>query len=155
MNSETLSERDQLFLRFAVEAAKGSLHRGYIPIAAIVADDTSLISLGVNERVQKSSLTLHAETAALENSGREAVPRLRSSTMYCTMSPCEMCSGAILIYQIPRIIVADRTNFEGPTETLRAAGTTVLFADDEDAITMFRGFAKTNPELWREDNGGR
>lgn len=154
MSLEAISDRDRQFLRFAIETARSSLRAGNIPIAALIADDESLISAGVNSRIQKGSLILHAETAALENAGRKAIPRLKSATMYCTLSPCAMCTGAILLYSIPRVIVADRKTFEGPTNTLRDEGVTVTFVDDEEAYSILREFRISNPELWNEDNGG-
>lgn len=155
MNAVAVSDRDYMFLRFAVEAAKGALDAGNIPIAALLADESSFISLGVNARIQSNSVTGHAEIAALENAGRAAIPRFKNATIYCTLSPCAMCTGAILLYQIPRVVVADRKTFEGPTGLLREAGTDVLFADDAEAYSALLEFRSANPGLWDEDNGGQ
>jgi cytosine/creatinine deaminase len=149
------TDRDRRFLQFAVELARGALARGEIPIAAVIADVDSLISTGVNQRVATGRLVSHAETTALDNAGRGALPRLRQATMYCTLSPCAMCSGAIILYRIPRVVVADRRTFEGPTHKLQAQGCTVSFMDDPVAYQLLSEFRTAQPDLWAEDNGGR
>lgn len=154
MTAESLTERDLQLLQFAIQAAKGSLLAGNIPIAALIADDKSLISIGLNGRVQRQSMILHAETAAIENAGRQMVERLRSATMYCTLSPCPMCAGAILLYRIPRLVIADRVTHAGQARLLRESGVAIVFADDEEAAAIMAEFIRSNPELWREDNGG-
>ncbi len=156
MSSATISsDRDQFLLSLAIELARSSYFMDAVPIGTVLADEKSIISMGVNSRVQNGSMVMHAETKAIENAGRRAVERLRNSTAYCTLSPCAMCAGAFTLYCIKRVVIADRKNFKGFTGVLREAGIEVDFCDRSDAYELLRDFRTKNPKLWDEDNGSR
>ena len=148
------SASDHFYLRVALELAKVSRLEGGVPIGAALADSDGLISMSSNRRIQNNSLTQHAEVAALEAAGRENLRRLERSTLYSTLSPCLMCTGAILLYRIPRIVIADRLTFEGPTHLLHDAGRFVEFMQNDDAVDLMKEFTTKHPDLWAEDNGG-
>ena len=150
-----LSEADDRYLSFALELARSCLLAGNIPIASVIADGESLISVGVNQRVQEGSMIRHAEMEAIENAGRSSVPRLRGATLYSTLAPCTMCTGAILLYGIPRVVIADRRTYGGYPDLLTANEVDILYTDSPMAQGLMAEFIRKNPELWHEDNGGR
>ncbi|KAF8154926.1 cytidine deaminase-like protein [Crassisporium funariophilum] len=142
-----------------IQARKAHTHNG-IPIGAalILPDSTEpegfrVLGAGHNERIQKSSATLHAEMAALESAGRLTGDVYRRSTMYTTLSPCSMCSGAILLYQIPRVVIGENRTFVGEEDLLRSRGVEVIVVDDKECRELMQDFISKHPEEWNEDIG--
>ncbi len=143
----------RVFLKEAIAEAKKGLEEGGIPIGAVLVIDGKIVGRGHNQRVQKGSVILHAEMDCLENAGRLSTSEYKKATMYSTLSPCDMCSGAILLYGIPRVVVGEAKNYQGPTEYLRSRGVDVTILDDQECIDLMNKFTKENPELWNEDIG--
>src|SRR5882724_9398926 len=141
------------FLRAAIEEAEQGLREGGIPIGAALVHRGRIIGRGHNRRVQQGSAVLHGEMDALENAGRQPAAVYRDSIMVTTLSPCAMCSGAILLYGIPHVIVGENRTFMGEEEWLRARGVRVEVVQDERCVAMMKAFIKARPELWNEDIG--
>ena len=141
------------FLQEAIREAELGLAVGGIPIGSVLVHRGSIIGRGHNRRVQKGSAILHGEMDALENAGRLPANVYRESVIYTTLSPCSMCTGAILLYGIPRVIVGENTTFLGDEELLRSRGVTVEVLQNEACIEMMRRFIRERPELWNEDIG--
>ena len=141
------------FMKAAVEEAKTGLTEGGIPIGSVIVHKGSIIGRGHNRRVQKGSAILHGEMDALENTGRQPASVYRQCVLYTTLSPCSMCSGAILLYGIPQIIVGENSTFMGEEELLRSRGVIVEVLQDEQCIRMMKDFIRMKPELWNEDIG--
>ncbi len=141
------------FLDAAIAEAELGLREGGVPIGAVLVHDGRIIGRGHNRRIQRGSATLHGETDALENAGRLPARVYRESVMYTTLSPCAMCSGAILLYRIPRVVVGENTTFMGEEELLRQRGVAVEVVQDATCIRLMTDFIKANPELWNEDIG--
>ncbi len=141
------------FLKAAIDEARRGLAEGGIPIGSVLVVDGEIIGRGHNRRIQKRSAVLHAEIDCLENAGRLPARILRRATLYSTLSPCHMCSGAILLYEIPRVVVGENVNFKGPEQYLRDSGVDVVVVNDPDCIRMMKRFIDENPELWNEDIG--
>ena len=141
------------FMREAVIEAKRGFVDGGIPIGSVLVIDGEIVGRGHNRRVQKNSAILHAEMDCLENAGRLKASEYQRATIYSTLSPCDMCSGAILLYGIPRVVVGENRNFKGPEEYIRSRGVEVTIIDDKDCIEIMRKFIKGYPELWNEDIG--
>ena len=141
------------FLRAAIDEAKLGLTEGGIPIGSVLVLDGEIVGRGHNRRVQNSSAILHAEMDALENAGRLSASDYQKSTLYSTLSPCDMCSGAALLYGIPRIVVGENMTFKGPEEYVRSRGVDVVVLQDEECIQMMQQFIQDNPSLWNEDIG--
>jgi creatinine deaminase len=141
------------FMMAAVEEARKGLAEGGIPIGSVLAVDGKIASRGRNRRVQQSSAVLHAEMDAIENAGRLKAGDYRRSVLYSTLSPCEMCSGAVLLYKIPRIIIGENLTFRGPEDYLRLRGVELVVLNDPECIRMMRDFIAARPELWNEDIG--
>jgi creatinine deaminase len=141
------------FMRIAIAEAKQGLAEGGIPIGAVLVHDGRVIGRGHNRRVQRGSTVLHGEMDALESAGRQPGVVYRESTMYTTLSPCAMCSGAILLYGVPRVVVGENRTFMGEEELLRSRGVTVEVLQDETCIRLMRDFIAEHPELWNEDIG--
>ncbi len=141
------------FLQAAIDEARQGLAEGGIPIGSVLIVDGEIIGRGHNRRIQKQSAVLHAEIDCLENAGRLPARTLRRATLYSTLSPCHMCSGAILLYEIPRVVVGENVNFKGPEQYLRDSGVDVVVVNDPDCIRMMKRFIDENPELWNEDIG--
>jgi creatinine deaminase len=141
------------FLRAAFDEARRGLSEGGIPIGAVLVSGGRIIGRGHNRREQAGSVVLHAEMDALENAGRRRAADYRESTMYTTLSPCAMCSGAILLYGIPRVVVGENRTFRGEEELLRSRGVTVEVADDPALAALMADFIRSNPALWDEDIG--
>ncbi|HEX3824437.1 MAG TPA: nucleoside deaminase [Mycobacteriales bacterium] len=148
-----LSEEDRRWLDVAIEEARVGLQEGGIPIGAAVVSDGELLAGGHNRRVQHGSAIHHGETNALENAGRQPASVYRRATMYTTLSPCDMCTGAMLLYGIPRVVVGENVTFMGGEDLLRSRGVEVVVADDERCKTLMREFIAASPELWNEDIG--
>jgi creatinine deaminase len=147
-----MSKHDE-FMKAAIEEAKLGLSEGGIPIGSVLVIDSKIVGRGHNRRVQKGSAVLHAEMDCLENAGRLSAKEYQKSTLYSTLSPCDMCSGAALLYGIPRIIVGENRNFQGPEDYVRSRGVDVVILDDAECIKMMEDFIKDRPDLWNEDIG--
>ena len=141
------------FLQAALEEARQGLGEGGIPIGAVLVHAGRILGRGHNQRVQRGSAVLHAEMDALERAGRLAAPVYRASTLYTTLSPCAMCSGAILLYGIRRVVVGENRTFRGEEELLRSRGVQVEVVDDPGCAALLASFVGAHPELWNEDIG--
>ena len=141
------------FLEAAVQEARQGLAEGGIPIGSVIVHAGRIIGRGHNRRVQKGSATLHGEMDALENAGRQPPAIYRQSVLYTTLSPCPMCSGAILLYGIPRIVVGENRNFMGEEALLRSRGVEVEVLQDPVCIELMQRFIAARPDLWDEDIG--
>jgi len=141
------------FLDAAVEEAERGFAEGGIPIGSVIVHRGEIIGRGHNRRVQMGSPTLHGEMDALENAGRRPASVYRESVLYTTLSPCSMCSGAILLYGIPHVIVAENTTFMGEEDLLRSRGVRVDVVNDQRCIDLMTRFIRERPELWSEDIG--
>jgi cytosine deaminase len=141
------------FLDAAIEEAERGLGEGGIPIGSVLVHEGRIIGRGHNRRVQRGSVVLHGEMDALENAGRHSAAVYRSSVLYTTLSPCPMCSGAILLYGIPRVIVGENRTFMGEEALLRSRGVTVEVVQDERCIELMQTFIRSHPDLWNEDIG--
>lgn len=141
------------FLEAAIEEARRGMQEGGIPIGSVIVHGGVIIGRGHNRRVQKGSAILHGEMDALENAGRQPASVYRESTLYTTLSPCAMCSGAILLYGIPRVIVGENQTFLGEEELLRSRGVTVEVVQNEECVQLMQDFIRANAKLWNEDIG--
>ena len=148
-----MTENDARFLKIAIEQAKIGRSEGGIPIGAVLASDGEVLGAGRNRRIQLGSPIRHGETDALEVAGRQPAAVYRRSTMYTTLSPCDMCTGAILLYGIPRVVIGENRTFMGGEDYLRSRGVEVIVVDDPECIRMMEDFINENPELWNEDIG--
>lgn len=137
----------------AVEEARLGLAEGGIPIGSVLIVDGEVAGRGRNRRMQDGSVILHAEMDALENAGRLPASAYRASVLYSTLSPCDMCSGAVLLYGIPRVVVGESRTFRGPEQLLRDRGVHVTVLDRLDCVSMMRDFVAAHPDLWNEDIG--
>jgi cytosine deaminase len=141
------------FLQAAIEEARKGLATGGIPIGSVLICDGKIIGRGHNQRVQHGSVIHHAEMNCLENAGRQKAAIYQKCTLYSTLSPCPMCSGAALLYKIPWIVVGENVTFQGPEEYMRSQGVQLEVLQDKTCIQMMREFIAKNPELWNEDIG--
>jgi len=141
------------FMQAAIEEAEAGLAEGGIPIGSVIVHQNKIIGRGHNRRVQRGSAILHGEMDALENAGRQPAKVYRESVLYTTLSPCPMCSGTILLYGIPHVIVGENQTFMGEEELLRGRGVKVEVLQDPRCIEMMRKFIRETPELWNEDIG--
>ena len=141
------------FLAAAIEEAAAGLREGGIPIGAVLVHGGSILGRGHNRRVQQGSAVLHGEMDALERAGRQAASVYRESIMYTTLSPCAMCSGAILLYGIPHVVVGENQTFMGEEALLRSRGVRVDVVQDERCVAMMKAFIAAHPDLWYEDIG--
>src|ERR1017187_6188857 len=141
------------FLAAAIDEAKKGLGAGGIPIGSVLVFDGKIIGRGHNQRVQHGSVIHHAEMNCLENAGRLPGRVYRECVLYSTLSPCPMCSGAALLYGIPRIVVGENKTFQGPEEYVRSQGVAVEVVNDPACIQLMLEFIKAKPELWNEDIG--
>jgi len=144
---------DQELLALAIVEARVGLSEGGIPIGAALAHEGKLLGVGHNKRVQAGSAIRHGETDCLENVGRLPASVYAASTMATTLSPCDMCTGAILLYGIPRVVVGENKTFYGGEDLLRSRGVQVVVLDDAECVAMMESFIAENPELWNEDIG--
>jgi cytosine/creatinine deaminase len=124
-----------------------------VPIGAVLVADDRLLGAGHNRRVQQGSAIRHGETDALENAGRLAARVYRNATMYTTLSPCDMCTGAVLLYGIPRVVIGENRTFLGAEDLLRSRGVEVVVADDLECVALMAEFIAAHPQLWHEDIG--
>jgi len=141
------------FLRAAIEEARRGQAEGGIPIGSVIVHDGQIIGRGHNRRVQRGSAVLHGEMDAFENAGRQPASVYRHSVLYTTLSPCPMCSGAILLYGIPKVVVGENRTFMGEEELLRSRGVEVQVVDDPECIELMQSFIAEKPSLWNEDIG--
>jgi cytosine/creatinine deaminase len=141
------------FLAAAMREAEAGRDEGGIPIGSVLVIDGRVVGRGHNRRVQKGSAVLHAEMDCLENAGRLTAPDYARATIYSTLSPCDMCSGAILLYKIPRVVVGENRTFQGPEAYVRSRGVSVTVLDDAGCIRLMEDFIRAHPQLWNEDIG--
>src|ERR1700704_4399998 len=141
------------FLLAAIEEAEQGLKEGGIPIGAALVHRGRILGRGHNRRVQRGSAVLHGEMDALEQAGRQPAAVYRESVLYTTLSPCPMCSGAILLYGIPKVVIGENQTFVGEEELLRSRGVAVDVLQDATCIQMMSSFIRAHPELWNEDIG--
>ncbi len=140
-------------MQAAVDEARAGLAEGGIPIGSVIVHQGRIIGRGHNRRVQRGSAILHGEMDALENAGRQPAAVYRESTLYTTLSPCAMCTGAILLYGIPRVVIGENRTFMGEEDLLRARGVAVEVLHDDTCIALMRAFIADQPRLWNEDIG--
>ena len=141
------------FIKAAIEEAEKGLKEGGIPIGAVIVYKGEIIGRGHNRRIQNGSVVLHGEMDALENAGRLTASIYKNCTLYTTLSPCAMCSGAILLYGIPKVIIGENQTFMGEEALLRSRGVEVEVVDDQRCIELMESFISNNPTLWNEDIG--
>jgi cytosine/creatinine deaminase len=141
------------FLQEAIAQAKQGRAEGGIPIGSVLVIDGEIVSRGHNQRVQKGSAVLHAEMDCLENAGRLKASDYRRATLYSTLSPCDMCSGTVLLYGIPKIVVGENRTFQGPEDYLRSRGVGIIVVDNLECQQLMEQFINAHPELWNEDIG--
>ena len=141
------------FLQAAIDEARAGLSEGGIPIGAVLVHKGRILGRGHNRRLQKGSPTLHGETDALENAGRQPASVYRECVMVTTLSPCAMCTGAILLYGIPRVVIGENVTFMGEEELLRSRGVEIEVVNDATCIELMREFIRANPTVWNEDIG--
>ncbi len=141
------------FLEAAIGEAKQGLREGGIPIGSVLVHEGKIIGRGHNQRIQRGSVIHHGEMNCLENAGRQSAAVYRRCTIYTTLSPCPMCTGAILLYGIPRVVIGENTTFLGAEASLRAAGVEVEVLQNAECIAIMRDFITQNPTLWNEDIG--
>jgi len=137
----------------ALEEAKKGLEEGGIPIGSVLVIDDKIVGRGHNRRVQKGSAILHTEMDCLENAGRLKVSDYRKAVLYSTLSPCDMCSGAVLLYKIPKVVIGENKTFQGPEDYLRSRGVKLQILNDSECIELMEDFISKNPSLWDEDIG--
>lgn len=144
---------DRALMRIAVAEARAGLAEGGIPIGAALVVDGEVIGAGHNRRLQRGSPILHGETDALEAAGRQPAAVYRRATMVTTLSPCDMCTGAILLYGIPRVVIGEHRTFMGGEELLRSRGVEVIVLDNPECVALMESFIAERPDLWNEDIG--
>ena len=140
-------------MKAAIEEARKGLEEGGVPIGSVLVIDGEIVGRGHNRRVQRGSVVLHAEMDCLENAGRLRASDYARSTLYSTLSPCDMCSGAVLLYKIPRVVVGENQTFCGPEDHLRSRGVELDVRNDPECIELMTRFIEQQPELWNEDIG--
>ncbi|MEM7344661.1 MAG: nucleoside deaminase [Chloroflexota bacterium] len=141
------------FMQAALEEAKQGLAEGGIPIGSVLVIDGEIVGRGHNQRVQKGSATLHAETDCIENAGRLKARDYQRAILYSTLSPCDMCSGTALLYKIPKVVIGENKTFQGPEDYLRSRGVEIEILNDPECIQLMEDFIAAKPELWNEDIG--
>jgi cytosine deaminase len=141
------------FMQAAIDEAKAGLNQGGIPIGSVLVHDGKIIGRGHNKRVQTGSPTLHGEMDALENAGRQPASVYKKSVIYTTLSPCSMCTGAILLYGIPKVVIGENQSFMGEETLLKAKGVEIELVNSDECIQMMNDFMAAKPELWNEDIG--
>ena len=146
-------QTDRDLMELALGQAQASLAAGGVPVGAVLAAGGHVVAAGHNERVQRGDPVAHGEIACLRNAGRR--PSYHDTTLYTTLSPCQMCSGAILLFQIPRVVVGEAQTFAGDLAFLAGRGVEIILLEDEDCVAVMREFQQRYPEVWSEDIGGR
>ena len=150
---DTESSKTDKFLAAAIAEAKTGLQEGGIPIGSVLVYEGKIIGSGHNKRIQNGSTILHGEMDALENAGRLSASVYKNSILYTTLSPCAMCSGTILLYGIPQVVIAENINFKGEEDLLRSRGVKLEVLQDPRCIEMMKKFIQENDNLWNEDIG--
>lgn len=151
--ADVATSDDEVFLRYAIDAAKQGLAEGGIPIGAAIVVDGKVLSTGYNRRVQSGSAIHHGETNALENAGRQPASVYARATMYTTLSPCHMCTGAMLLYKFKRVVLGENETFMGAEQLLRDNGVEVVNLNNTECKALMRDFIAAKPQLWNEDIG--
>lgn len=146
-------KEDDGFMEAALAEARLGLAEGGIPIGSVLVIGGKIQGRGHNRRIQQGSAILHAEMDCLENAGRLTAKDYKRATLYSTLSPCDMCSGAILLYGIPRVVVGENINFQGPETYVKSRGVDIVILQNKDCISIMRDFIKAHPALWNEDIG--
>jgi len=141
------------YMKEALAEARKSYHKKGIPVGSVIVYQDRIIGRGHNQRIQKNSSILHGEMDALENAGRNNYSVYKESVLYTTLSPCSMCSGAILVYRIPKVIIGENVNFKGEEELLKSRGVEIEVLQDPECIKLMKEFISRYPELWYEDIG--
>ena len=141
------------FLKEALKEAKKGYAEGGIPIGSVLVHNNQIIGRGHNRRIQDNSPILHGEIDALRDAGRQPVSVYLHCTLYTTLSPCSMCSGAILLYQIPKLVIGENRNFKGEEGLLKSRSVEIILLDDQECFSLLKGFITENPDLWFEDIG--
>jgi len=141
------------FMQAAIDEARKGVGEGGIPIGSVIVHEGKIIGRGHNRRVQQGSVVLHGEMDAFENAGRQPAQVYQNCTLYTTLSPCPMCSGAILLYGIPKVIIGENKTFMGEEQLLRERGVDVEVVNSQECITLMDDFIAANPTLWNEDIG--
>lgn len=141
------------FMQAALDEAKKGLAEGGIPIGSVLVIDEKIVAAGHNQRVQKGSAILHAEMDCLEQAGRLSAADYQRATLYTTLSPCDMCSGTVLLYGIPRVVIGENTTFKGPEAYLQERGVTLTLVNSQECIALMEQFIADKPALWNEDVG--
>jgi len=141
------------YMQAAINEAQKGLNEGGIPIGAVLVHKGRIIGRGYNRRIQNNSAILHGETDALENAGRLSAAVYKECELYTTLSPCPMCTGAILLYGIPRVVIGENKTYMGEEDLLRSRGVEVKVLQDETCITLIENYISANPEVWHEDIG--
>jgi cytosine deaminase len=147
------NQTDREMMTLALAQARISLESGGVPVGAVLAAGGQLVAAGHNERVQRGDPVAHGEIACLRNAGRR--PSYADTTLYTTLSPCQMCTGAILLFQIPRVVVGEAETFEGDLAFLADRGVEIVLLDDDGCVAAMQEFQQRYPEVWSEDIGGR
>ncbi len=143
----------ETYMTAAIEEAKKGLDEGGIPIGSVLVLDDKIVGRGYNRRVQKSSAILHAEMDCLENAGRLKAKEYQRATLYSTLSPCDMCSGAVLLYGIKKVVIGENRTFQGPEDYLKEQGVELVILENEECTSLMTDFIRNNRELWNEDIG--
>ena len=143
----------EFFLKEAIKEAKIGLQEGGIPIGSVIVHNNKIIGRGHNKRVQEGSVVLHGEMDALENAGRQKASVYKECVLYTTLSPCSMCSGTILLYGIPKVIIGENKTFLGEEDLLKSRGVNVSVLNNQECVEMMNSFITNKPELWNEDIG--
>jgi cytosine deaminase len=141
------------FLQAAIDEARQGLAEGGIPIGSVLVLDGQIVGRGHNRRVQQGNPILHAEMDCLQNAGRLAAKDYARAVLVSTLSPCDMCSGANLLYKIPKIVIGENRTFRGPEDYVRSRGVNLVIVDNEECVQLMRDFIRARPELWNEDIG--
>ena len=141
------------FMLAAIEQAKKSLAEGGIPIGSVLVIDGEIVGRGHNQRVQKASCVLHAEMDCLENAGRLTAKDYQRAVLYSTLSPCDMCSGTVLLYGIPKVVVGENLTFQGPESYVKSRGVELVVLNNAECVQLMQDFIAAKPELWHEDIG--
>ena len=141
------------FMQAAIEEAKKGLEEGGIPIGSVLVIDGKIVGRGHNRRVQRGSAILHAEMDCLENAGRLKASDYKKAILYSTLSPCDMCSGTVLLYKIPKVVIGENKTYQGPEDYVRSRGIELEILNDPECIKLMEDFIRAKPELWNEDIG--
>ena len=141
------------FMRAALQEARKGRAEGGIPIGSVIVIDGKIVGRGHNRRVQQSSAILHAEMDCLERAGRLTASDYKRATLYSTLSPCDMCSGTVLLYKIPKVVIGENQTFQGPEDYVRSRGVELVILQSPECIQLMREFIADRPELWNEDIG--